>query len=157
MKQTISCLTFAFAIGCTSVDTPPRTTRYDDLVALFNDWREFQKPKVLEGGADYSTSAMAAQQRDLANYQQRLAAIDTTGWAVSQQVDFHLVRAEMNGLDFDHRVLRPWERDPAFYVTVFPSQSDVPAREGPHALGAIELWTYRFPLSAEIAANLQAQ
>jgi hypothetical protein len=67
---------------------------------------------------------------------------------------WHLVRAEMNGLDFDHRVLRPWASNPAFYVTVFPSQSDQPAREGHQAFGAVELWSYRYPLSADDAAAL---
>ena len=48
---------------------------------------------------------MAAQHKALAGYQARLAAIDPSGWPIPQQVDYHVVRAEMNGLDFDHRVL----------------------------------------------------
>ena len=48
----------------------------------------------------------------------------------------------MHGLDFDHRVLQPWANNPAFYVTIFPSESDQPAREGPFAYGAVELWQY---------------
>ena len=54
---------------------------------------------------------------------------------------------EMSGLDFDHRVLRPWANNPAFYVTVFTSESDQPAREGPHADAAVEVWTFTFPLT----------
>ena len=54
----------------------------------------------------------------------------------------------MSGLDFDHRVLQPWAMNPAFYVTVFPDRSDQPAREGPVAYGALELWSCKFPLSA---------
>jgi len=60
----------------------------------------------------------------------------------------------MNALDFDHRVLRPWANTPAFYVTVFSSQSDQPAREGPLSWGAVELWRHRFPLSMESAAEI---
>jgi hypothetical protein len=44
----------------------------------------------------------------------------------------------MNGLDFDHRVIRPWANNPAFYVTIFTSQSDQPAREGHFAAGSVE-------------------
>jgi uncharacterized protein DUF885 len=128
----------------------------DDLVALFNDWRAFQKPKLADGVPDYTAAAMAAQQRELAAYRRRLDAINTTGWPVGQQVDWHIVRAEMNGLDFDQRVLRPWANNPAFYVTLFPDQSDQPAREGHHAYGSVELWTYEFPLNAERAAQLDA-
>jgi len=132
----------------------PAASRYEDLLALFSDWRAFQKPKLVNGVPDYSVAAMAAQHKALAAWQQRLAAIDPSGWPVPQQVDWHLVRAEMNGLDFDHRVLRPWANNPAFYVTVFPSQSDQPAREGPLAEGAVELWGYTFPLTAEAARRM---
>ncbi|MBI4421861.1 MAG: hypothetical protein HY560_13640, partial [Gemmatimonadetes bacterium] len=135
----------------------PRTNRYEDLVVLFNQWREFQRPKLVDGVPDYTTTAMATQESGLPAYQRRLAALDTTGWTVPQQVDHHLVRAEMNGLDFDHRVLRPWAKNPAFYVSVFMSQSDQPAREGPHAFGSIEVWTYQFPLSTDAAAKLATQ
>ena len=62
----------------------------------------------------------------------------------------------MNGLDFDHRVLRPWADNPAFYVTVFSEESDQPAREGPFAVGAVEIWAYAFPLSPQDAAQMDA-
>ena len=133
---------------------PP--SRYEDLVSFFPEWRAFQKPKLVNGVPDYSAAAMAAQHKELATYRRRLAAIDPSGWPVAQQVDWRIVEAEMNGLDFDHRVLRPWANNPAYYVTVFPSQSDQPAREGPFALGAIELWTYRFPLSDADATKIAA-
>ncbi len=133
-----------------------RSTSYQDLTKLFADWRAFQKPKVVDGVPDYSAGAMAAQQRELAAYQRRLAAIDPSGWPVSQQVDWHVVRAEMNGLDFDHRVLQPWANNPAFYVTVFPDRSDQPAREGPVAYGSVELWTYSFPPAPDRAGQMDA-
>jgi hypothetical protein len=133
---------------------PAAPGRYDDLAALFTAWRAFQQPKLLNGVPDYSPAAMAAQHRELAAYRRRLATLDTTGWPTPAQVDYHIVRAEMNGLDFDHRVLRPWANNPAFYVTVFADQSDQPAREGPHAAGALELWSYTFPLSDRDAAQV---
>jgi hypothetical protein len=132
------------------------SVRYEDLLKLFADWRAFQKPAIADGVPDYSADAMAAQQRALPAYERRLHAIDPAGWPVSQQVDWQIVRAEMSGLDFDHRVLKPWANNPAFYVTVFPSQSDQPAREGPAAYGSLELWTYTFPLSREAADKIAA-
>jgi hypothetical protein len=131
--------------------------RYDDLVALFHEWRAFQRPRLINGVPDYSAPAMAAQRQALPEFQRRLGAIAPGGWPIPQQVDYEVVRAEMNGLDFDHRVLQPWARNPAFYVSVFPSQSDQPAREGSQAYGAIELWTYRFPLSPAAASDLGAR
>jgi hypothetical protein len=132
------------------------SARYEDLLTLFTEWRAFQRPKLVDGVPDYSVAAMTAQQRGLPAFQKRLAAIDPAGWPVNQQVDWQVVRAEMSGLDFDHRVLRPWQKDPAFYVAFYPSRSDQPAREGPVVSGAIELWTYTFPLSPEAAQRLDA-
>jgi len=129
---------------------------YAELAVLFQDWRAFQKPRLVDGVPDYTPSAMAAQQRELTSYQRRLGVIDPSGWPIARQVDYSLVRAEMNGLDFDHRVLRPWANAPAFYVTVFPSESDQPAREGPCAEGAVEVWSFRFPLTPEAAARMDA-
>lgn len=120
---------------------------YEDLVELFGEWREFQKPVVVDAIPDYSAEAMAKQHLDLKEYQARLQAIDPSSWPVSQQVDYHLVRAEMNGLDFDHRVLRPWSRNPRFYAVYYTSPSDVPALEGPWRYGTLCLWRYSFPLS----------
>ena len=141
------------ALFAVSVISAPRdaeaqstTKAYDDLVDLFQAWREFQAPEVVEGVPDYGREAMERQHRELADWRRRLSAIDTTGWPVSQQVDWVLVWAEMNGLDFEHRVTRPWERDPAFYVWFFPSPTDVPEREGPNIHGAVELPGYEQPL-----------
>ena len=135
----------------------PRRTRYEDLVTLFNEWRELQRPKLVGGVPDYTATAMVVQHRALPGYQRRLAAIDTTGWTTAQQVDWHIVRAEMNALDFDHRVIKPWARNPAFYVTVFPDQSDQPRREGHFAYGSLELWSYAFPLSPEHMAEVSSR
>src|SRR5919198_1790015 len=129
---------------------------YANLIALFTEWRAFQKPPLVDGVPQYTAAAMTAQQRELPAFQRRLAAIDPSSWPVNQQVDWHLVRAEMNGLEFDHRVLRPWATNPAFYATVFLEESDQPAREGPVAYGAVEVWSYSFPLTPERAERMSA-
>ena len=131
----------------------PSSTSYEDLLTLFENWRAFAVPAV----PDYSVGAMTAQFEELARYQERLEAIDSSGWPVAQQVDHLLVRAEMNGLDFDHRIRQPWASNPAFYVTVFAAQSDTPAREGPGANGWIDLWTYDYPLADGDAERLATQ
>jgi hypothetical protein len=159
MPRIILALILVAAVGCGGAVTPEAgspSTRYDDLVALFNDWRAFQQPKLVEGVPDYTAAAMAAQHQELAAYRRRLAAIDPSSWSIPQQVDHHIVRAEMNGLEFDHRTLRPWANNPAFYVTVFTSESDQPAREGPFAYGGVELWQYGYPLDRESAGRIAA-
>lgn len=129
---------------------------HDDLIDLFSDWRAFQKAPLVDGIPDYSKAAMATQHAALRGYKSRLASLDTTGWTIPDKVDYHLVWAEMNGLDFDLRVLRPWEKDPTFYTMIFPEQSDQPEREAPQVDGTIELWSYHFPLSAADAAKITA-
>jgi len=130
---------------------------YEDLTALFAEWRAFERPPLLDGAPDYTAATTARRHAELAAYQARLAAIDPAEWPIAQQVDYQLVRAEMNGFDFNVRVLRPWARDPAFYTSVWTEQSDTPAHEGPTHHALIELWTYEFPLSAEAEAKLARQ
>ena len=134
--------------------------RYEDLVALCREFRAFQAPRVADGVPDYTPAAMAAQERRLPDFQARLAAIDPSAWPVPQRVDYEIVRAEMSGLEFDHRVLRPWARDPSFYAAVTDSEPDVPAREGPEIHGVLNLFEYDLPLDetrrAEFRLKLEA-
>ncbi len=134
--------------GATPIDD------YAALVALFEDWREFEAPALVNGVPDYSAEAMAQQRQALPGYLSRLEAIDVAEWPLPQQIDWQLVRAEMNGLDFDHRVRKPWANNPAFYVMMFTSQSDVPAHEGPVIHTWIDTWEYDYPLSEGDAAEL---
>ncbi len=136
---------------------PAAAGSYQDLLALFEEWRAFEQPPLLHGAPDYTAARMARAHDELKRYQARLLAIDASGWPIAQQVDWHLVRAEMNGLDFNIRVLKPWARDPAFYASVWTYQSDTPAHEGPTHHALVELWTYEFPLSSEAAAKLAAE
>ena len=114
-------------------------------------------PPRAGGIPDYSVTTQEKIRTQLNEYRIRLASIDTSGWTLEHKVDLELVRAEMNGLDFDLRVLRPWARDPAYYAVIWTEQSDTPSHEGPVCHAAIELWTYEFPLSPEAAARLAAQ
>ena len=92
---------------------------YENLVSFFKEYREFVIPKERDGIPDYSEEAMKTQHAELKQYQQRLASMEISAWTVAEQVDYHIVRAEMNGLDFNHRIIKPWSRDPGFYCT-FP-------------------------------------
>ena len=129
---------------------------YPQLAGLFADWRMFVVPAMKAGVPDYSPAAMARMAAALPGYRQRLKAIDTAGWPLAARIDQQLVEAEMNGLDFHFRVLKPWARDPTFYANVFGEQSDVPAHEGSYAEPNIDLYTYRYPLNKADEAKLTA-
>ena len=87
---------------------------YATLTKLFAEWRTFERPSPRDGAPDYTAATMQRRHAALKACQKRLNAIDTTGWTTEQQIDWHLVRAEMNGLDFFIRVLKPRVRDPAY-------------------------------------------
>ena len=130
---------------------------YQDLIDLFFQWRDFEKPPMLNGVPNYTSTHFDHSQKEFKDLRNRLDAIDTTDFSTKQKIDLQIVKAEMNGYDFNYRVLRPWERDPAFYQTVWMYESDVPAHEGPTNHFTIEFWTYIFPLSVDQEAELQSQ
>jgi hypothetical protein len=123
------------------------SNRYEDLESLFKAWRNFEKPPFLDDAPDYRAETFNKRWTDFKSLQSQLNKIDTTAWSIPNQVDWMVVWAEMNGYDFNHRILKPWVRDPAFYKTVWTYKSDVPAHEGPTHHSTTELWTYEFPLS----------
>lgn len=117
------------------------------LHALFAEWRDFEHPPALNGAPDYTAERFARDYPEFKALRGRLEAMDISDWPLAAQVDWHVVRAEMNGYEFNQKVLKPWVRDPAFYQSIWAARSDVPAHEGPTHHAVLELWTYSFPLS----------
>ena len=122
----------AVAVPAAFADTPS-PAGYDSLVRLFEDWRAFERPPLRDGAPDYTAATFARRHAELPAWQARLAAIDTAAWPVEARVDHRLVRAEMNGFDFYVRVLKPWERDPAFYLTIWDEPERHAGARGPGA------------------------
>lgn len=154
----ISCAYSFLQCSSPTKDEPIKSgSTYEELVQFFNDWREFESPEMIDGVPDYSAGNMQKQHAELKNWKERLNGFDTTGWPIKHQIDWYLIWAEMNGLDFEHRVKQPWSRDPAFYVWFYPYPTDVPEREGPTIYGAVELPKYKRPLSEKDAADIAAR
>ena len=118
------------------------STDYADLVSLFREFRAFQQGEsgnsrsysqsgwilsTADDTPDFSAAAMAEKFHDLRAFQGRLEAMDPTDWTIPQQADYHLIRAEMNGQEFQHRVLSPWSRDPGFYNDVIAMLPEIAA------------------------------
>src|SRR5262249_45691094 len=61
------------------------STTYHDLLQLFEAWRRFQPPVLVDGVPDYGSAAMARQQRELSAYRRRLAAMDPSRWPIPEQ------------------------------------------------------------------------
>ncbi|HVF72884.1 MAG TPA: hypothetical protein VM940_14875, partial [Chthoniobacterales bacterium] len=158
MKPLIFCLALLAAFTCvaqpTALAAEAPASSYQQLAALFTEWRDFNHPPIVHGRPDYSAAAMMKKARGLTAFRARLKAINPGGWSIEQKNDCRVVEAEMNGLDFFLRILKPWQRDPDFYATVFPEMSDVPAHEGPSAEPNIDLFACKFPLSSDDDARL---
>ena len=120
--------------------------KYNELQDLFIEWRKFENPPLLNGAPDYTKKQFKKRRSAFNKLQKKLDNIDTTNWSKSMQVDWQVIEAEMNGYDFNNRVLKSWVRDPAFYQTIWMAQSDVPAHEGPVNHALLEYWQYTFPL-----------
>jgi hypothetical protein len=154
MKKTIILLLLALPAGGALAQSTPG---YDELLERFAEWRAFERPPLRDGAPDYTAETFASRYETFSSLRAGLEDFDIARWPISQQVDWHLVRAEMNGFDFNYRILKPWARDPAFYDAVWMDRSDVPAHEGPTNHAVIEVWTYDFPLSEAAEVRLVSE
>ena len=150
MKKLLLLLILISCSTTKNENTPKnQSLKYDDLVLLFNEWRNFENPPLLDGAPNYTRERFEEDQSEFLELREILHSFDIDNWPIKEQIDWHVVRAEMNGYDFNYRVLKPWERDPAFYQTIWMYQSDVPAHEGPTNHGVLEFWMYDIPLDIE--------
>jgi len=156
MRSLLSFLPLLFAVLFFSyqnttnspAELSQKPASYSDLETLFTEWRAFENPPLHEGAPDYRKATFEQRMPEFEDLQSRLLQMDTSGWSIPEQVDWRIVWAEMNGFDFNNRVLKPWERDPAFYKSIWMERSDVPDHEGPTHHGVVEVWQYSFPLEA---------
>jgi len=129
----------------------------EELETLFNDWRQFEFPPLKKGAPDYSYETFRDRMPEFRKLRERLIEIDKSQLDIESKIDWTIIWAEMNGFEFNFRVLKPWERDPAYYKSVWMNRSDVPAHEGPTHHSVIEIWQYNFPLSVTESARLDNQ
>lgn len=145
--MTASLLTLAAPFPL-AAQTQAATSGYDALLALYEEFRAFVPPPMVNGVPDYSPSAMARHHAGLKTFAARLKAIDDSAWPIAQRVDYMVVLAEMRGLEFQHRVVQPWKHDPAFYSTTNLGF-------GPKMHGALAI--PKLPLEADALAKFKAQ
>ena len=97
IASTLACASFVALAQAAPEGSAATAATYDDLLALFADWRAFEQPALRDGAPDYTSATLARKHADLKSYQARLGAIDSGGWPIEQQVDYQLVRANSNG------------------------------------------------------------
>ncbi len=150
MRQKIVLFLFSITLlSCTDDKTAQNIDTSISLEELFNDWRAFEIPPLRNGVPDYTQETFERRADDFQKLRNTLEALVKDEWPIEDQIDWHILWAEMNGYEFNTKVLKSWQRDPAFYKVIWTAKSDVPAHEGPTPHFVIELWQYDFPLNAE--------
>lgn len=100
---------------------------YEDVVALFEEFRASRLPEpwnanFLEHDAPrqamavYQPAGVKSRLKALKAVNARLDDMNVAAWPRDQQSDYLAIRAEVDGEEFRLSVLRPWARDPGFYV-----------------------------------------
>lgn len=93
----------------------------DALIQIFQAAQDLRQPEIVEGIPDFSAAAVERQKADLAELRSRFDDLDPTGWEVSDQVDYLIVRSELDMLDYGLHVYRATSRSPAFYLSSISS------------------------------------
>ena len=146
---------FLVFIALTSIHSlSSQDTSRDSLENIFIEWRSFEKPPKYRGAPDYRKKTFDSRMIEFEQLRKRLNEVDKASLDTESQVDWTLIWAEMNGFEFNYNILKPWERDPAFYKSLWMNRSDVPAHEGPTHHMVVEVWQYDFPLSRQQSKNL---
>jgi hypothetical protein len=119
LSLTLAAATSALAQAAPPTDMP--VDRHSDpgwsqLEQVDSALVELARPVDEHGLPDWSAQTIAARAEAIKGKRQQLEAIDPAQWSVDGKVDYLLVRARLHGLEFEHRVLRPWARDPIFWL-----------------------------------------
>ena len=67
--------------------TSVESAGFDSLVSLFEEWRAFQRPPVVDQVPDYTPEAMMRQHAELARMRSRLDGIDPSGIPGSGKIE----------------------------------------------------------------------
>lgn len=104
---------------------PAGAGSYSDLLSLHSELRRYMVPAftssvVLDSGAkvgeEYADALMEAKLQGLQTFEKRLEDMNVAAWPRAEQVDYLAVKSLLNGYRFNLEVLRPWKRDPGFYL-----------------------------------------
>ena len=91
------------------------------LVEIFQSAQDLRQPEIVEGIPDFSAAAVERQKAGLAELRSRFDGLDPTSWEMSDQVDYLLVRSELDMLEYGLHVYRATSRSPAFYLSSISS------------------------------------
>lgn len=89
---------------------------YQELISIWEQLGRFEEPFSQDVAAAVKADSLKRMEVRLGQLATQLAALDAGSWDTSRKVDYWLVKARLNDLDFKLETVRPWARDPGFYV-----------------------------------------
>lgn len=92
-----------------------------ELVEIFEQARALTDPPRVSGIPDYSADVVAQQKESLQELRRRFDVLQPEAWPARDQVDYLLVRAELDMLDYGLYVYRASSRSPNFYLSSISS------------------------------------
>ena len=104
------------ALLLTAIPAAGSDAGWDRLVEIDAALTKLGSPTRVDGVPQLDEAAIAARRTELERARADLATLDPSAWSVAGKVDFLLVWARANALEFEHRVTRPWARDPIFWL-----------------------------------------
>ena len=93
----------------------------EDLTDIFLAVRDLREPRLIDGIPDYSAAAIETQKARLAELRSRFDALEPAAWPVADQIDYLIVRSELDMLDYGLRVYRATSRSPNIYLSSISS------------------------------------
>ena len=73
-----------------NIQKTEKNNSYDDLVILFEDWRLFEEPDLINGVHDYSVNSFDKKKPKYNILRERLEDFDISEWSISNQIDWHI-------------------------------------------------------------------
>ena len=130
LAAAIAMLVPATSVAKSYTGMPDGPGSYQEFVAIYDEFLQWldseklraERPVVDVAGKtavvhpDYSAGTIAERRTGLEGFHARMQALAVRDWPRAQQAEFLAVRARVDQEYFRLHVIRPWARDPGFYV-----------------------------------------
>jgi uncharacterized protein (DUF885 family) len=122
------------ALALAAIACPALAATHADLIARYDRFRQEVALPVRAGVPDHSPAAMAMRAARADAAVADLLAMDSSAWSIPERADHLMVLAEARSVQFQHKVLRQWQRDPSWWATLeigwgpkIPTAFDLPS------------------------------
>lgn len=92
-----------------------------DLIAILTAVHDLRQPQLTNGVPDYTVAAVERQKVKLAELRAQFDRLDPADWPVRDQVDYPIVRSELDMLKYGLYVYRATSRSPNFNLSSISS------------------------------------